>query len=64
MYVSTTLRHAHAYAYFECAALAALRQQHADLFTSRTDTMRSFFGQQDNLGVLNYVINCLDHMDI
>ena len=49
---------------FECAALAALRQQHADLFTSRTDTMRSFFGQQDHLGVLNYVIDCLDHMDI
>ena len=49
---------------FECAALAALRQQHADLFTSCTVTMRSFFGQQDHLGVLNYVIDCLDHMDI
>ena len=26
---------------FECAALAPLRQQHADHFTPRTDTMRS-----------------------
>ena len=41
---------------FECAAIAPLRQQHADLFTPRTDTMRSFFAQQDHLGVLNYVI--------
>ena len=28
---------------FDCAAIAPLRQQHADLFTPRTDTMRSFF---------------------
>ena len=41
---------------FECAALAPLRQQHTDLFTPRTNTMRSFFAQQDHLGVLNYVI--------
>ena len=26
---------------FECAAMAPLRQQHADLFTPQTDTMRS-----------------------
>ena len=32
-----------------------LRQQHADLFTPRTDTMRFFFAQQDHLGVLNYI---------
>ena len=25
----------------------------------RTDTMRSFFAQQDHLGVLNYVTACL-----
>ena len=47
------------YMIFECPNLAALRQQHADLFTSRTATMRSFFGQQDHLGVLNYVIDCM-----
>ena len=41
-----------------------LRQQHADLFTARTDTMRSFFAEQDHLGVLNYVIACLDFMNI
>ena len=40
---------------FECAAMALLRQQHADLFTPQTDAMRSFFAQQDHLGVLNYV---------
>ena len=33
----------------ECTALAPLRQQHADLFTPHTDTMRSFFAQQDHL---------------
>ena len=49
---------------FECTALAPLRQQHADLFTPRTDTMRSFFAQQNHLGVLNYVIDCLDFMNI
>ena len=38
---------------FECTALAPLRQQHADLFTPRTDTMRSFFAQQNQLGVLS-----------
>ena len=43
---------------FECAALAPLRRQHADLCTPHTDTMRSFFAQQDHLGVLNYVIDC------
>ena len=41
---------------FECAALALLRQRHADLDTPSTDTMRSFFAQQDHLGFLNYVI--------
>ena len=49
---------------FECTALAPLRQKHADLFTPATDTMRSFFAQPDHLGVLNYVIDCLDCMDI
>ena len=49
---------------FECAALAPLRQRHADLFTPHTDTMRSFFAQQDHLGVLNFVIDCLDFMRI
>ena len=36
---------------FECTALAPLRQQHANRFTPRTDTMHSFFAQQDHLGV-------------
>ena len=45
-------------------ALAPLRQQHADLFPPGTDTMRSFFAQQDHLGVLNYVIDCLNFSSI
>ena len=49
---------------FECPALASLRQRHAGLFTSQTDTMRSFFAQQDHLGVFHYVIDCLDFMQI
>ena len=49
---------------FECAALAPLRQQRADLYTPRTDTMLSFFAQQDHLGVLNYVIDCVNLMNI
>ena len=40
---------------FEWAALAPLRQQQADLFTPCTDTMRSFFAQQDLLGVHEYM---------
>ena len=51
---------------FECTstALAPLRQQHADLFTPRTVTMRSFFAQQNHLRVLIYVIDCLNFMNI
>ena len=49
---------------FECTALAPLRQQYADLFTPRTETMRSFFAQQDHLGVLNYVIDCQNFMNM
>ena len=36
---------------FECTTLVPLRQQHADLFTFRTETMRSFFAQPHHLGV-------------
>ena len=49
---------------FECTALAHLRQQDADLSTPRTNTMRSLFAQQDHLGGLNYVMDCLDFMNI
>ena len=49
---------------FRVAALAPLRQQHADLFTPRPDTMRSFFAQQDHLVVLNYVIHRLNFRNI
>ena len=44
-----------------CQLPVSGRQQHADLFTPRTqsDTMRSLFAQQDHLGVLKYVMDCL-----
>ena len=49
---------------FECAALASLRQERADLFTLLNDTMHSFFAQQDHLVVLNNFIDCLELMKI
>ena len=49
---------------FECTALAPLKQQHADLFTPRTVTIRSFSAQQNHLGVLNYFIDCLQFKNI
>ena len=36
----------------------------ASLFTSLTDTMRSFFAQHDHLGVFHYMIDFLDFMNI
>ena len=47
---------------FECTALSPLMQRHADLFTPRTDIMRSFLAQQDHLADLNYVIDCLNNV--
>ena len=49
---------------FECTALAPLRQQHANLLTPRTVTMRSLFAQPQSPGGfeienMNYVIDCL-----
>ena len=49
---------------FECVALTPLRGRYASLFTSDTNTMRSFFAQRDHLGVFHYVIACLDFMNI
>ena len=49
---------------FDCAALTFLRQRHAEHLTPSTGTMRSFSAQQDHLGVVNYVIDCLDFMKI
>ena len=48
---------------FECASLAALRAKYADLFTTTTTTMRSFFAQSDHLRVLHHVIDCLNMHD-
>ena len=45
-------------------ACVRLIQQHADLFTPRTDTMRSTFAQQNHLRVLYYVIERLNFIKI
>ena len=48
----------------ECPLLQPLRQQYADLFTSETDTMRSFFGQKDHMRVFSFILDCLDFLNI
>ena len=48
---------------FECASLAALRAKYADLFTTTTSTIRSFFAQSDHSRVFYYVIDCLNMMN-
>ena len=49
---------------FECHALQPLRQQYAPLFSSDTNTMRSFFGQKDHMQVFRFVLDCLDFLHI
>ncbi len=51
---------------FECPALQAVRQQYASLFSTDTDTMRSFFTQQDHMQVFKFVLDldCLDVFQI
>ncbi len=50
--------------FFECPALHTLRQQYAPLFSTNTDTMRSFFAQQDHMQVFKFVLSCLDVLQI
>ena len=40
--------------------LQPLRLQYAALFTPDTNTMRSFFAQQDHMRVFKFVLDCLD----
>ena len=49
---------------FECPALHALRQHYAPLFSTNTDTMRSFCAQQDHMQVFKIVLSCLDVLQI
>ena len=48
----------------ECSALQPLRQQYATLFTADTDTMMSFFAQQDHMQVFNFTLDCLYFLNI
>ena len=45
---------------FERPALHTLRQRYAPLFSTDTNTMRSFFVQQDHMQVFKFVLSCLD----
>ena len=49
---------------FECRALQPVRQQYAPLFSSDTNTMRSFFAQKNHMQVFKFVLGCLDFLDI
>ncbi len=44
----------------ECPALQAVMQRYAPLFSTNTNTMRSFFAQQDHMQVFKFVLDCLD----
>ena len=46
----------------ECPVLQPLRLQYGALFTPDTDTIRSFFAQQDHMQVLKFVLDCLDFL--
>ena len=48
----------------ECPVLQPLRQQYAALFSTDTNTMRSFFAQQDHMQVFSFVLDCLDFLKI
>ena len=45
---------------FECLVLQAIRQRYAPLFSTNTNTMRSFSAQQDQKQVFKFVLDCLD----
>ena len=49
---------------FECPALHPMRQRYFSLFTSDTDTMRSFFGQKDHMQVFRFILDCLDFLKV
>ncbi len=49
---------------FECPAFHTLRQQNAPLVSMDTDTVGSFFAQQDHLQVFKFVLSCLDSFQI
>jgi len=48
----------------DCPALHALRQQYARLFSTNTDTVRSLFAQQDHTQVFEFVLSCLDIVQV
>ena len=49
---------------YECPVLQPLRLPYAALFTPDTDTMMSFFAQQDHMQVFKFVLDCLDFLKL
>ena len=49
---------------FKRPALHTLRQQYAPLFSTDTDTKRSYFAQQDHMQIIKFVLSCLDVLQI
>ena len=47
---------------FECPHLQSLRDEFSHLFGPTTTDMRSFFSQQDKVGVINFTLNALGLM--
>ncbi len=50
----------------EWSALHPLRQEYATLFTTDTDTMRSFskFAQKDHMQAFDFILDCHDFLKI
>ena len=48
----------------ECPVLQPLRLQYAAFLAPDTDTMRSFFAQQDHMQVFEFVLDCLDFLNL
>ncbi|DBA87967.1 TPA: hypothetical protein ACH3X1_004952 [Trebouxia sp. C0004] len=49
---------------FECPALQAVRRKYAPLFSTDTNTMRSFFAQPDHMQVFKFVLDCINAFQI
>ncbi len=49
---------------YECPFLQPVRAKYQFLFTPLSSSMLSFFSQQNRLGVFNFVLDCLDLMNI
>ena len=49
---------------FESPAWASVRQKCAQLFTPATDSTRSFFGQDAQMQIFRFILDCLDVCEV